>query len=106
MTAVCVAQLAGRSLADAGRVLASLATAGEAGRMPRIDLFRRIAGKADGAAIGRRCSLAVDRLRNGEHASLGDVEDAIAIDPGGPHFERAEQLVVERLGLVEVVGAD
>src|SRR4051812_10290290 len=94
------------ALADAGRIFARDAAGGDAGRMPCIDLLRRVGGKADGAAIRARRRLAIDRLRHREHAGLGDVEDAMAVDARRPHLERSEQAVVERLGLVKVVGAD
>src|SRR3954451_7482979 len=95
-----------RALTDTRRIFARNAAGGDAGRMPCIDLFRRVGGKADGAAIRRRRRFAVDRLRHREHAGLGDVEDAMAVDARWPHLERGQQIVVEGLGLVEVVGAD
>src|SRR3954453_13301259 len=94
------------ALADAGRIFAGNAAGSDASRMPCIDLLRRVGGKADGAAIRWRRRLAVDRLRDREYAGLGDVEDAMAVDARRPHLEGGQQIVVERLGLVEVVGAD
>src|SRR4051794_864262 len=94
------------ALADAGRIFAGNAAGGDAGRMPCVDLLRRVGGKADGAAIRRRRRFAVDRLCDREHAGLGDVEDAMAVDARRPHLERGQQIVVKGLGLVEVVGAD
>src|SRR3954452_4174703 len=93
-------------LADAGRIFAGNAAGSDAGRMPCIDLLRRVGGKADGAAIRRRRRFAVDRLCDREHAGLGDVKDAMAVDARRPHLERGQQIVVKGLGLVEVVGAD
>ena len=59
------------------------AASGEAGGVPRVGLLGRGGRKADGAAIGVRRGLAVDRLRHREHAGLGEVEDAVAVDLAG-----------------------
>src|SRR4051795_1730868 len=111
LVAVEIAQIgeiefARAAFANAGRIFAVLAAVGDARRMPGIGLFGRVGRKTDGAAIGVCRRLAVDRLRHREHASLGEIENTVTVDPGRPDAERAEQRVVERLGLFQVVGAD
>ena len=73
-----------RAFANARRIFAGRAAIGEAGRVPGIGLLGRIGRKADGAAIGVCRRLAVDRLRHREHAGLGEVENAVAVDLGRP----------------------
>src|SRR5258705_10037076 len=62
------------ALANARRVFASRAAIGEPRRVPRVGLFGRACRKADGAAIGVCCRLAVDWFRHRKHAGLGEVE--------------------------------
>ena len=50
--------------------------------------------------------LAVDRLRDREDAGRRHVEDAVAVDRRRRDTERAQHLVIERLGPVQVVGPD
>src|SRR4051812_19646238 len=76
------------------------------GGMKRVGGFRRFGGKADGAAIGKGRGLAVDRQRHREGAGLAAIENAMAVDPARRNSERAEQRVVERFCLFQVVGAD
>src|SRR5439155_14399750 len=94
------------AFAYARRIFAGLAAIGEAGRVPGVSLLGRVRRKADGAAIGVRRGLAVDRLRHRKYTGLGEVENSVAVDPGWPDIERAQQRVIERLGFLEVVGAD
>src|SRR6266446_690591 len=94
------------AFANARRVFAGRAAIGEARCVPGVSLFGRTRRKADGAAVGMCRRLAVDRLRHREHAGLGEVENAVAIHLGRPDIQRAEQGIIERLGLFQVVGAD
>src|SRR5665213_4382559 len=85
LVAVGIAQIGDIELdpgafANARRILAGLAAIGEAGRLPGVGLRGRIAGETDGAAVADGRGLAVDRLRHREHAGLGAVEDAVAVD--------------------------
>ena len=71
LVAVEIAQIseidfAGGTFAHAGRLFASRPAIGDTGGMPRIGLLGRIAGKADGAAIGVGRGFAIDRLRASE----------------------------------------
>src|ERR1035437_7302145 len=111
LVAVGIAQIgeiefARSALAHTRRVLAGLAAIGDAGRMPRVGLLGGARGKTDRAAIGRGRRLAIDRLRHRENASFGHIENAMAVYPPGRNAERAEQRVIERLGLFQVVGSD
>src|SRR2546421_7025028 len=111
LVAVDIAQIgevhfARRAFAYARRIFASGAAMGEARRVPGVGLLGGFSRKPNGAAVRRRRRLAVDRLRHREHAGLGEVENAVAVDPGRPDAKRAEQGVIERLGLFQVVGAD
>src|SRR5882757_6023770 len=86
LVAVGIAQIGDIKLdpaafADARRLFAGLAAMGDAGRVKRVGLFGRIGGKTDGAAIGMRRGLAVDRLRHREGPGLGPVENTIAVEP-------------------------
>src|ERR1700722_3581719 len=66
LVAVGIAQISKVEFPDGGfayawRFFARFAAMADAGRMPGIGLFGGGRGKADGAAIGRRRRLAVDR---------------------------------------------
>src|SRR3954451_10923435 len=80
LVAVEIAQIgevhfARAAFANARRIFASGAAIGETGRMPGVGLLGRVGRKTDGAAVGVCRRLAVDRLRHGEHAGLGEIED-------------------------------
>ena len=79
---------------------------GDTGRVKRVGRLGRIGGKADGAAIGWRRRLAVDRFRHREGPGLGSIENAMAVDPPRRNTEGSKQRVIERLGFFQVVGSD
>src|SRR6187399_2960465 len=106
ITQVSEVQFAPGAFANARRVFASRGAIGDACRVPGVGLLGRFGCKTDGAAVGVCGRLAVDRLRHREHAGLGAVENAVAVDPGRLDAERSEQRVVKRLGLFQVVGTD
>src|ERR1700709_1474324 len=84
-------ELVAGAFTDTRRILARLCAVGDAGGVPGIGLLGRSGGKADGAAIGKGRRLAVDRLRHRKRSGFGEVENAVAVDLGGPDVERAEQ---------------
>src|SRR5581483_10409614 len=100
-------ELAEGAFAPAGRVLDALAAVGDAGVVEGFHLLRAVAGEADGAAVGVRRSLAVDRLGDAEYPSLRTVEDA-AFRVGSALLDAdgAECGVIELLGCGDIVGAD
>src|SRR5690606_10490767 len=112
LVAVGVAQVgevhaAGRAFAHAGRVLDGDAAGGHARRVPRVHLGRGFAGETDGAAVGVGGGLAVDRQAHAEHAAVGRaIEDPVAVHEARADAQRAQEGVVEGLGLVQVVGPD
>src|ERR1700733_15058843 len=65
------------------RLLAGFSAMGDTCRVKRVGGFRRIRGKADGAAIGVARRLAVDRQCHREGAGLGSIENAMVVDPSG-----------------------
>jgi len=112
LVAVGIAQireidLARDTLAPAGRVLDALAAAGDAGVVERLDLLGTGAGEADGAAIGMRRRLAVDRLGDAERTGLRAIPNAaLGIGLARRMTDRAQHGVVELLGRFDIVGAD
>src|SRR5258708_38771445 len=111
LVAVGVAQIgkvefAGAALAHTRRIFATRRAMGDAGRVPRVGLLGRATGEADGAAIGRGCRLAVDRLGHGKNAGFGKVENAMAVDLPRRYAEPPEHHVIERLGFLQIVRSD
>src|SRR5579862_4622429 len=91
----------------AGRVLDALAAIGDAGVVESSHLFRVGAREADGAAIGVRRRLAVDRVGDAEHSGLGAIKDAAPrIGLARREPEGIQHGVVEFLRGGEIVGAD
>src|SRR3977135_424415 len=74
--------------------------------MKRVGRLDRACGKSDGAAIGRRRGLAVDRFRHRKSAGLGPVENAVTVDPPGRDAERAQQRIIKRFCFFQVAGPD
>src|SRR5262249_39704318 len=112
LVAVGIAQireidLARDTLAPAGRVLDALAAVGDAGVVERLDLLGAGAGEADGAAIGMRRRLAVDRPGDAERTGLRAIPNAaLGIGLARRMTDRAQHGVVELLGRFDIVGAD
>src|SRR5262249_46083976 len=99
--------LARGPFAPAGRILDALAAVGDAGVVERLDLLGTGAGEADGAAVGVRRRLAVDRLGDAERAGLRAVPNAaLRIGFARRVAEGAHHGVVELPGRVDIVGAD
>src|SRR5437763_6845128 len=98
---------AGRPFAPAGRILDALATARDTGVVESLGELGGGAREADGAAVGVRRHIAVDRRGDAEHASLRAVEDA-ALWIGLPLrvADGAQYGVVELLRRGDIVGAD
>src|SRR6266403_638617 len=88
------------------RVFAGLSAVGDASRVPGVSLFSRACGKANRAAIGRGCRLAIDRLRHRKNAGWGSIENAMAVYFPGRNTESTKQCVIERLGFFQVVSSD
>src|ERR1043166_1319428 len=99
--------LARGAFAPAGRVFDALAAVGDAGVVESLGLLGAGAGEADGAAVGVRCRLAVDRLGDAERAGLRAIPNAaLGIGLARRVADGAQHGVIELLGRVDVVGAD
>src|SRR5215813_9784928 len=84
-------KLARGPFAPAGRILDALAAVGDAGVVESLDLLGIGAGEADGAAIGVRRCIAVDRLGNAERAGLRTIPNtALRILLAGRVADRAQ----------------
>src|ERR1700676_2133235 len=83
------------AFADARRFFAGFAAMGEAGGVERLGRLGRVGGKTDGAAIGKGCRLAIDRLRYREGPGLWGGENAVTVHPARWHAERTQQRVIE-----------
>src|SRR6185312_6937210 len=99
-------ELARGALAPAGRILDAFAAIGHARIVERLDQLGAGATEADGAAIGARRRIAIDRLGDAEHAGLCAVEDApLRVRLAFRQADDAQHGVVEFLGRRKVVGA-
>src|SRR5262249_9587286 len=99
--------LAGGPFAPAGWVLYALAAVGNAGVVEGLGYLGAGAGEADGAPIGVRRRLAIDRIGDAGRAGLRSIKDA-ALRIGLARWEAngAQHGVVELPGRGEIVGAD
>ena len=75
--------------------------------MPGVGGFRAGSRKADGAAVGGRGGLAIDRFGYRKDSGRGPVENtALVVLPTGRNAQCAEHGVIELFGFFEIVGAD
>src|ERR1700732_2391050 len=101
------ADFACRPFAPARRILDAFAAVSDAGVVESLGLLGVGTREADGAAIGMRRRLAIDRLGDAEYARLRAIEDAaLRIGFTRRDGHPPQHGSVELLGRGEIVGAD
>src|SRR5689334_20547787 len=96
------------AVARSRRIFARRAAARDRHVVELLHLFRRIALEADGAAVRGSCRFPVDRLCDAEGPAIVPIEEprmarrSLIVDGLPLETEHAENLVVERLGPLEI----